>query len=407
MPTPAQQTFASQLTQVLVRSGGVAAAAPREERGMGTRPLARDPVPAGADPHHQAVLDVVSAMRTILDGRAQIVVQPAPALRLLGQTLHDQLRREDGPRAAPLYAALASLFGDIGFLHDKLADGGSRDLLLALMAYRVLGSPRARLPLDTPDRVRAIRHCGSLRASGPPVELSWMDLALDPLDLRPLGFDMTLHATGEGVLCAFVQRQYEYATPAGTVRVEPGDTVIDAGVCWGDTLLYFAHQAGPSGRVLGFEFMPSHLTVTRHNLSRNPRHAATVELVEHAVWETSGETLHYVDWGPGSRLVGPQDKHDGSTTTLSIDDLVAQKGLDRVDFIKMDIEGAEAPALRGALATIRRFHPKLAISLYHSAADFVRVPQVIESAGLPYRYHLAHHTAGLNETVLFADPIRG
>jgi FkbM family methyltransferase len=404
---PHENTFVLNLAQRLLVAGREPAPAPTIHEGGGIRPLARDAAAEGTGAGRQAAMDVASAMRTILEGHSSLIRPPGAALRHLATALHEQMRAPEGPRALPLYAAVAQEFAAVDALHGLLADRGSKKLLVDLVAHRILGSGRAPLPLDTPDRAAAIRHCASLRADGQPIQLKWRDLLLDPLDLRALGFDLSLHASGEGVLCAFVQRQYEYV--AGGVRVcaERGDTVIDAGVCWGDTLLYFAHQTGPTGRVFGFEFVPSHLSVARTNLARNPRHARHVELVEHAVWETSGDALHYVDWGPGSRIVDASDPHDGHTTTLSIDDLVDRKGLDRVDFIKMDIEGAEAPALRGAMRSIKRFHPKLAISLYHSMSDFVDVPKIIESTGLRYRYYLAHHTPGVNETVLFADPVRG
>ena len=57
-------------------------------------------------------------------------------------------------------------------------------------------------------------------------------------------------------------------------------------------------------------------------------------------------------------------KSDG-VPVYTLDEIVDTLGLDRVDFIKMDIEGAEPEALKGAERTIVRFKPKLAISVYH------------------------------------------
>jgi hypothetical protein len=77
-----------------------------------------------------------------------------------------------------------------------------------------------------------------------------------------------------------------------------------------------------------------------------------------------------------------------------------------VDFIKMDVEGAEVEALRGAENTIRKFRPKLAISVYHSISDFVDVFELISSLNLGYRFYLGHYTIHWYETILFAmcDP---
>jgi FkbM family methyltransferase len=74
--------------------------------------------------------------------------------------------------------------------------------------------------------------------------------------------------------------------------------------------------------------------------------------------------VRFLNWSAGAR-----PGHDESGTevrTITIDDFVQRFSLPRVDFIKMDIEGAESRALTGAADIIRRFRPRLAISAYHS-----------------------------------------
>jgi hypothetical protein len=62
--------------------------------------------------------------------------------------------------------------------------------------------------------------------------------------------------------------------------------------------------------------------------------------------------------------------------------------LDRVDFLKADIEGAERHALTGAADTIRRFVPKMAICTYHNAEDVRIIPEVVTS--------IRHYTVSFN-----------
>ena len=64
----------------------------------------------------------------------------------------------------------------------------------------------------------------------------------------------------------------------------------------------------------------------------------------------------------------------------TIDKIVNELGLERVDFIKMDIEGAEVAALTGARETLRRFRPRLAIAVYHREGDLVGVEQAVLQA---------------------------
>lgn len=88
--------------------------------------------------------------------------------------------------------------------------------------------------------------------------------------------------------------------------------------------------------------------------------------------------------------------------TQSIDDFVAANSVARVDFIKMDIEGAEPDALIGAEKTIRKHRPQLAISVYHDLRHFASIPRWIADLNLGYRLYLDHFTIHAEETVLFA-----
>lgn len=74
----------------------------------------------------------------------------------------------------------------------------------------------------------------------------------------------------------------------------------------------------------------------------------------------------------------------------------------RVTFIKMDVEGAEMEALRGAEHIIRTQHPKLAISVYHKPGDIIDVSELILSYASDYRFYLRHYCLFDNETVLYA-----
>ena len=83
------------------------------------------------------------------------------------------------------------------------------------------------------------------------------------------------------------------------------------------------------------------------------------------------------------QLEGWKDVKGIPVTT--IDNLVKELNLPRVDFIKMDIEGAEPRAIRGGLETLRRFRPRLAISAYHAPDHPVVIPAVVRLAHPDYR----------------------
>jgi hypothetical protein len=71
-------------------------------------------------------------------------------------------------------------------------------------------------------------------------------------------------------------------------------------------------------------------------------------------------------------------------------------------FIKMDIEGAEWDALHGARETIVRNKPQLAICLYHSDEDMIRLVEYVHSLVPEYKLYIRHHSRSDVETVLYA-----
>jgi FkbM family methyltransferase len=285
-----------------------------------------------------------------------------------------------------------------------LADDESRALFVDLLKFRILGARHVRLRrnndafwdhYNNADRRYAVER-GSRRA------WRWK---LNRYRLPSSGGAIELHAHLLNILDTFLLEQYACRrAPWPNIDVREGDVVVDGGACWGDTALYFADRVGAGGKVYAFEFMPDNIALFRENIALNPALAPRIELVEHAVWHESGHAITYNANGPGTTLTGAEG--DGASertaSTLTIDDLVRQRGLTRLDFIKLDIEGAELHALRGAEETIRRFQPRLAVSLYHRNEDFVEIPRYLAGLGVGYRFHLDHFTIHDEETVLFA-----
>jgi hypothetical protein len=69
----------------------------------------------------------------------------------------------------------------------------------------------------------------------------------------------------------------------------------------------------------------------------------------------------------------------------TIDNMVQELGLARVDFIKMDIEGAEQKAIAGARKTIARFRPGMALCIYHLKDDPRAIPALVKQINPAYR----------------------
>lgn len=318
-------------------------------------------------------------------------------LRRLGFVRARSLHR---PRSDAL-ASWTELFPGMEWLYHRLADDESRRLLVDVVAYRIMGPLGARLPLNTPDYWSRMEQIEALGDPADSVPIAFMEWRLAKHDLTALGFPIQLYIRSPGVMTQYVLEQYAHQ-PAG-LRAGAGNVVIDGGGCFGETALYFAHLTGPSGKVFTFEFVPSNLAILRTNLSLNPQLQERVEIVERALWSNSGEPLYVFDRGPASRVMSePAADADLRTETLSIDDLVRERCLERVDLIKLDIEGAEGEAIRGAQETIRSLRPALAIALYHSPADFVTLPRLVDQLFDGYRFFIRHLTIHSEETIFYA-----
>ena len=100
------------------------------------------------------------------------------------------------------------------------------------------------------------------------------------------------------------------------------------------------------------------------------------------------EILNYSGGGTSGYL---DVKGDKTAQVIDIDSYVLEKNLKKVDFIKMDIEGSELSALRGASNSITKWKPKMAICLYHKLEDLWQIPQYIKSLRGDYEISMRHH----------------
>ena len=291
------------------------------------------------------------------------------------------------------HGALRDVLGVDGLDHayGLLEDQLSRDVFVKVLAYRILGHRHVRLPLNN------VNYWKLRQSVDRYVEKQSTVIGIPLLgSLDLFNFNgIRLQAHQLNILNTFLLEQYRCVR--ASIGVSQGDVVVDAGGCWGDTALYFARNAS---EVFCFECIPSNIKVIDENLGMNPVLCARVKVIPKALWSHSHEKLVFKDTGPGSRPCSDGAGVDVETETL--DHFVSANGVERVDFIKMDIEGSEPEALVGAEQTIRKHRPQLAISIYHDLRHFASIPRWIDDLSLGYRLYLDHFTIHAEETILFA-----
>jgi FkbM family methyltransferase len=198
----------------------------------------------------------------------------------------------------------------------------------------------------------------------------------------------------------FLFDQYQH----GDFHVVPGDTIIDAGAFVGDTAVLFHQAAQGNCHIHAFEILEENLKLMHHNLAAHGI-AGQVDVCSLALSDRSGDfvNIHVAPAQGATSIFGNSAGMQVETTT--IDDYVRQKHIERVDLIKMDIEGAERLALKGALDTLRHHRPRLAICVYHLWDDIIEIPRIIRASGVPYRYAFKWVKLGTGgEAVLLATP---
>ena len=164
-----------------------------------------------------------------------------------------------------------------------------------------------------------------------------------------------------------------------------GAVVLDGGANIG---LYARHalRRGAS-KVVAIEPVPANLECLRRNLEEEIL-AGKVVLYPKGVWDKDGileMSLNPENHMADSFVLNQQKGISMKLPLTTIDKLVEELHLQRVDLIKLDIEGAERQALSGAKNTIRKFRPKLAVCVYHLPDDTAVIPAVIRSIRSDYR----------------------
>jgi FkbM family methyltransferase len=204
----------------------------------------------------------------------------------------------------------------------------------------------------------------------------------------------------EGIdLAIYLQGQFEPATALACSRyVRPGQIVLDIGANVGAHTLSLARLVGYRGRVLAFEPTAYAYGKLKQNLALNPELARRVEPFQCFLGPTDDAGLPdatYSSWP----LKGGERLHSGhlgqpmsteGARMLSLDGVLAESAVAKVDFIKLDVDGHENGVLAGARETLRRDRPILLMEF----APYVLTEQGVspldllaQLVPLGYRFH--------------------
>ncbi len=243
-------------------------------------------------------------------------------------------------------------------------------------------------------------------------------MLLDPRDLVPL----ILLRNGEWQ--PEVWESLSLALPKGAV-------FLDVGAHIGTFTLKAARKVGPDGKVLAFEPNPETATLLRDNLAANHLENVVVEAI--ACTDKDQQLTLYAAPinNTGASSLSETNAEYGDSTALKpfqvrgrpIDDVVKELNLSRVDAIKIDVEGAELQVLRGAVETLKRFHPKIVLEMVpEQLASFHTTPEEVAAlirstgytmgapvnpGGTDWQWTIAQSTVKMSDLTASGQLVRG
>lgn len=207
------------------------------------------------------------------------------------------------------------------------------------------------------------------RVSAPGYREFWLQRTKD-VEIRGFGWLLAEH------------RWMEKRNPEDHVR--PGDIVLDCGAHVG-VFTQVALSRG-AAKVVAIEPDPANIECLRRNFPREIADGRVV-LAQVGVWSSEGSMKLFLGDGGNTGVNSMWSKESGKAIEVpvtTIDKLAEKLQLPKVSFIKMDIEGAEREALKGALGTLKVHRPRLMLDLNHRPDDATVLPGIIRQAHAGY-----------------------
>ena len=181
-------------------------------------------------------------------------------------------------------------------------------------------------------------------------------------------------------------------------EVKNDAVVFDIGAFKGDTAYFFSKKCSNKARIYAFEPDENNYKIL---LKIKDKYKLNNVIASNILFSNSETEINFLSMD----LNRPAVKMKSTT----IDKFVEENNIEKIDYIKMDVEGAERNILEGAIRTIKKFKPSLAIAIYHGGKlfmeDFYNIPIFIKNIiNEDYEYYIrTFHPAGL-ETILFCKP---
>ena len=187
--------------------------------------------------------------------------------------------------------------------------------------------------------------------------------------------------------------------PASLIKLSPDEVFVDCGAYDGDTIRDFlGHSGGHFRRIYAYEADQRNYARLQHFVGGVPGGLRErIEISDKALYEHAG-ILHFSATGTAAAAVSSQGSE---VPCVALDTELNEPPT----YLKMDIEGSEPAALRGARQLIARHVPIISACVYHSQDHLWSVPLQIAAHRVPYRLYLRPHLRESWDLVCYAIPV--
>lgn len=182
------------------------------------------------------------------------------------------------------------------------------------------------------------------------------------------------------------------------IKIKDNEIFVDGGCLdlgTSEIFLEIAEKSGYSVKKI-YAFEPDFFNLKKCRERIKEGAFKNIDLINAGLWKCDTYLGFSSNGDGGSRI--EEANSDNQIKVTSLDSCIEG----RVTFIKMDIEGAELEALKGAEKCILTYKPKLAICIYHKREDMWEIPLYIKSLIPEYRLYIRHYSNCEWETVLYA-----
>ena len=181
-------------------------------------------------------------------------------------------------------------------------------------------------------------------------------------------------------------------------EVKEDATIFDIGAWKGDTAYFFSKKCSNKARIYAFEpddyaFQILEKIKEKYKLNN--------VITKNILLSNAEKEIDFISMIENTPTI--------KKNAITIDKFVEENNFEKIDYIKMDVEGAEKNILEGSIKTIKKFKPSLAIAIYHGGKlfmeDFYDIPIFIKNViNEDYEYYIRTFSPWGGETILFCKP---